>query len=158
MQQHENIQFPSLNRNPSTAQYSIPSGSRAPPSGGCIQPCFPSEGSCTPARGSWWCSSSLWSWPPGCPPGCVGCTTLTSTSQPCQGSYQREIIVFRECMKILKTGHRALFTEPCPVSHIGFVGMNAVRERCENIKISLTCLTAAAQRLHTVAVILHKWK
>lgn len=65
---------------------SVPLASRGPPSGCCIQPCFPSEGSCIPARGSWWRSSSQWSWSPGCPPGCVDCTTLTGTYPPCPGS------------------------------------------------------------------------
>lgn len=66
--------------------------SRGPPSRCCTRPCFPSGGSCTPARGSCCCCSSCrWSWPPGCPPGCVGCTSPTSTYPPCRGSCVRSV-------------------------------------------------------------------
>ena len=125
-----------------------PSASRGLPSGCCIQPCFPSEGSCIPARDSWWHSSSLWSWPPGCRPGCVGCTTLTSTYPLCPGSCREGLIVFR--------GHTCstLKSDIVPNWVISEFQIDAWFRVKGHIMIckaySLTCLTAAAQRLHIV--------
>lgn len=81
--------------------YLVPLRSKGPPSNCCIQPCFLSEGSCTPARGSWWRSSSQWSWPPECLWGCVDYTSLTSTFLQYPESFGETGIISQICLQLI---------------------------------------------------------